>query len=190
MVPRTLLIVEDGRLAGPPEGPPFAGCLVVTAGPDGSRETLRRHQPAVVVLPLPAADDDDDVSGLATLSALLEEAPSTKVIVLAGPSQRRMAIRAVARGAFDLCALPPDGDELALAVERAFHRADLEQEVRQLATGDSPPTLRVFRDEAERRALVDAMARSRGNLSAAARLLAVSRPTLYSLLRQHGMKVE
>lgn len=189
MVPRTLLIVDDGHLPGPPEGPSFAGCLVVTAGPHGALETLRRRQPPIVVLPLPAGDEEG-TTALGILSALLAEAPSTKVIVLAHPAQRRPAIRAVARGAFDLCALPVVTRELELAVERAFHRADLEHEVRQLATGDTPPTLRVVRDEAERRALVEAMARSRGNLSAAARMLAVSRPTLYSLLRQHGMKVE
>lgn len=190
MVPRTLLIVDDGQAPGAPEGPSLAGCLAVTADPGGALEALRRHQPPVVLLSLPPTSDGDESRALDTLSALLEEAPSTKVIVLARPEQRRLAIRAVARGAFDLCGLPPDATELTLAVERALHRADLEHEVRQLATGDVPPTLRVVRDEAERRALVEAMARSRGNLSAAARLLAVSRPTLYSLLRQHGMKVE
>lgn len=190
MVPRTLLIVDEGREPGLPAGPSFAGCTVITASPDEAVGALRRHQPPVVVLPLPPADDDSATAGLGTLSALLEAAPSIKVIVPARAAQRRLAIRAVARGAFDLCALPIDPGELERAVERAFHRAGLEQEVRQLATGDVPPTLRVVRDEAERRALVDAMARSRGNLSAAARLLAVSRPTLYSLLRQHGMKVE
>ncbi|NYZ16867.1 hypothetical protein HL658_30345 [Azospirillum sp. RWY-5-1] len=189
MVPRTLLIVDDGQEPGLPAGPSFAGCAIVTTGPDEAVGALRRHQPPVVVLPLPPTDDRG-AAALDTLNALLEEAPSIKVIVPARAAQRRLAIRAVARGAFDLCTLPIDSGELERAVERAFHRADLEQEVRQLATGDTPPTLRVVRDEAERRALVDAMARSRGNLSAAARLLAVSRPTLYSLLRQHGMKVE
>lgn len=190
MVPRTLLIVDDGQEPGLPAEPSFAGCTVISAYPGEAVAALRRHRPAVVVLPLPPADDESGAAGLDLLSALLEEAPSIKVIVPARAAQRRPAIRAVARGAFDLCALPIDSGELERAVERAFHRADLEQEVRQLATGDAPPTLRVVRDEAERRALVDAMARSRGNLSAAARLLAVSRPTLYSLLRQHGMKVE
>jgi two-component system NtrC family response regulator len=33
-----------------------------------------------------------------------------------------------------------------------------------------------------------AMARSNGNIAAAARLIGVSRPTLYDLLRQHGLR--
>ena len=75
-------------------------------------------------------------------------------------------------------------------VQRAFQRADLELEGRRLAIGDAPPTLRVLRDETERRALLDTLARSGGNLSATARLLGVSRPTLYSLLRQHGIRAD
>jgi two-component system NtrC family response regulator len=36
----------------------------------------------------------------------------------------------------------------------------------------------------------EAMVRSNGNLSVAARLLGVSRPTLYGLLEAHGMATE
>jgi two-component system NtrC family response regulator len=42
--------------------------------------------------------------------------------------------------------------------------------------------------EAERRALVRAWTESGGNVSQASRLLGVSRPTLYKLLREHGLK--
>ena len=46
--------------------------------------------------------------------------------------------------------------------------------------------LRAVRDAAERRAISRALARSENNISAAARLLGVSRPTLYDLLKHHG----
>ena len=48
-------------------------------------------------------------------------------------------------------------------------------------------TLRTARHRAEREAIERALARSSGSLSAAARLLAISRPTLYGLLEAHGL---
>lgn len=46
--------------------------------------------------------------------------------------------------------------------------------------------LRAAREAAEHRAIARALAMSDSNISAAARLLGVSRPTLYDLMRQHG----
>ncbi|HTP46793.1 MAG TPA: PEP-CTERM-box response regulator transcription factor [Casimicrobiaceae bacterium] len=48
--------------------------------------------------------------------------------------------------------------------------------------------LRQVRDEAERSAVLRAMARVNGNLSKAADMLGVSRPTLYELIRRFGLK--
>jgi two-component system, NtrC family, response regulator len=46
------------------------------------------------------------------------------------------------------------------------------------------PTLREVRDEAERRALIDALAAADGNVSRAANLLGVARPTVYDLMQR------
>ena len=54
-------------------------------------------------------------------------------------------------------------------------------------TRSGPATLQEMRDEAERRALYGALAEAAGNLSAAAKILGVSRPTVYSLLKQHNV---
>lgn len=48
--------------------------------------------------------------------------------------------------------------------------------------------LRTVRDEAERRAVIAALARVNGNVVKAAELLAVSRPTLYDLMHRFGLK--
>lgn len=48
--------------------------------------------------------------------------------------------------------------------------------------------LRAVRDEAERKAVIAAVARSNGNLLRAAELLGVSRPTLYDLMHRLGLK--
>jgi two-component system NtrC family response regulator len=48
--------------------------------------------------------------------------------------------------------------------------------------------IRQVRDEAERLAVVRALGRVDGNLSKAAELLGVSRPTLYDLMNRFGLK--
>jgi two-component system NtrC family response regulator len=45
------------------------------------------------------------------------------------------------------------------------------------------------RDEAERRAVVDALAAADGNVSRAAKLLGVSRPTVYDLVQKLEINV-
>jgi two-component system NtrC family response regulator len=44
------------------------------------------------------------------------------------------------------------------------------------------------REQAERQAIVTALARSNGNVVRASELLGVSRPTLYDLMRRLGIK--
>ena len=45
-----------------------------------------------------------------------------------------------------------------------------------------------MRDNAEKKAVIAALARSNGNVLRAAELLGVSRPTLYDLMHRFGMK--
>ncbi len=59
----------------------------------------------------------------------------------------------------------------------------------QAPTGKPQPVnLRQVRDEAERMAIVRVMSRVDGNISEAAQLLGVSRPTLYDLIKRHDLK--
>jgi len=51
-----------------------------------------------------------------------------------------------------------------------------------------PVNLRQVRDQAERQAIQRALSIDRGNISAAAELLGISRPTLYDLMSKHGLK--
>ena len=58
----------------------------------------------------------------------------------------------------------------------------------QVSAEEQPLNLREARDSAERREVVRALARANGNLSKAADLLGVSRPTLYDLLNRFGLR--
>lgn len=60
-----------------------------------------------------------------------------------------------------------------------------------LDSQDSPPplaTLNVYKSNAERQALNDALARYGSNMSVAARMLGISRPTFYRLLHKHRLR--
>ena len=77
---------------------------------------------------------------------------------------------------------------VVMAEARVVTAADLE-----LAPGVEDMTnydLRAARSRAERDVVQRALARSNGTLATAARLLGVSRPTLYSLLDMHGLTPE
>ena len=49
--------------------------------------------------------------------------------------------------------------------------------------------LKAAREAADRTAITRAVARTEGNISSAAKLLGVSRPTLYDLLKQYDLHV-
>jgi two-component system NtrC family response regulator len=53
---------------------------------------------------------------------------------------------------------------------------------------NEPLNLRQVRDEAERGAVIKALARCNGSVAQASELLGVSRPTLYDLMNRFGMK--
>ena len=96
--------------------------------------------------------------------------------------------------ALDVHPWPGNVRELQNRVKRAVIMADgpriAPQDLDLPDIGEQPRDLdlRRCRDEVEQSVLRRALARCNGNLASTARLIGVSRPTLYDLLRQHGLR--
>jgi len=54
--------------------------------------------------------------------------------------------------------------------------------------GELPLNLKSAREQADRKVIRHALARSEGNISHTAKLLGISRPTLYDLLKQYDLQ--
>ena len=100
-----------------------------------------------------------------------------------------------ALAAIDAWAWPGNVRELENRVKRAVimadtklvHAADLD--LGEAGEGDAQVlNLKTAREAADRRVIRHALARSEGNISNTAKLLGISRPTLYDLLRQYDMQ--
>ena len=106
-------------------------------------------------------------------------------------------VRGLAPGALAaIAAWPWPGNvrELENRMKRAVIMADgklLTAEDLDLAPVDEdalPVNLKGAREQADRRAIRQALARSDNNISGAAKLLGISRPTLYDLLKQYELQ--
>jgi two-component system, NtrC family, response regulator len=89
---------------------------------------------------------------------------------------------------------PGNVRELENRMKRAVIMADgklIAAEDLDLADGEEPPVpvnLKAAREEADRKAIRQALARTENNISSTAKLLGISRPTLYDLLKQYELQ--
>ena len=104
---------------------------------DSSVETVRLHEPTVVIqnLGLPP-HEDEVVEGFRTMQEILRLASNTKVIVVTGAQGTGHALRAVSMGAYDFHAKPIDTQVLDLIVVRAFQMHDPEKQNKALRFQD------------------------------------------------------
>ncbi len=87
---------------------------------------------AIVDLGLPPCPEEPS-EGFATLEAIREQSPMTKVIIATGQGARENALKAIELGAFDFYEKPVEPEVLRLIVDRACRQFDLEAENRRLA---------------------------------------------------------
>jgi len=139
---KPLLAVEDNPGLQKQLKWSFDGYQVYIAGDRvAALELLQRHTIPVVTLDLGLPPDPANASeGLAALTEILNLLPHAKVIVVTGNDDKKNALEAIARGAYDFYQKPVEPDVLALIVDRAYQLYELEEENRQrvLAATNSP----------------------------------------------------
>jgi two-component system, NtrC family, response regulator len=132
---KKLLIVEDDAGLQRQLRWAYEGYAIHTAATrDEAIALIRAEEPQVVTLDLGLPPDPDGTTeGFATLAAILQLRPETKVIVASGHGAHESMLKAIEMGAWDFYQKPIDIDALGLIVARAFHVHALEEENRRLA---------------------------------------------------------
>jgi DNA-binding NtrC family response regulator len=141
--------------------------------------------------------------GLELISALRARRPHLSIVAVTREGTGASGPAARAAGAHVYVESPGDlvPDRLRMMVDQALERARLSARVAALSAGGpgsrtvgageappSPPTLRL--DALEREAILRALVSTRWNKQAAAALLGLHRPTLYSKMRKHGIPLK
>jgi DNA-binding NtrC family response regulator len=127
----------------------------------------------------------DGTQGLRLLDDVQARAQPPVVVVMTAYADIDLAVQALRHGAFDFITKPWDNVRLIATCREALQRA---QPVAMGAPAPTPAAEPVRSLVAqERAAVLAAMAQAEGNLSAAARLLGLSRAALYRRLDKHGL---
>lgn len=147
---------------------------------------LDKLRPAMLLLDLNFGPGrTEGTQGLQLLAEVQARPQPPVVVVMTAYADIELAVQALKRGAFDFITKPWDNVRLIATCREALQRA-------QPALGGDPAAavmaepLRSLAAQ-ERAAVLAAMAEAEGNLSAAARLLGLSRAALYRRLDKHGL---
>ena len=100
---------------------------------------FNEKQPPVVCLDLGLPPDPGGVEeGFLALDQIIESEPRTKVIVITGQEERKNALKAIRKGAYDFFHKPIETDVLKVVLERAFNLYELEGEIIRLRRDARP----------------------------------------------------
>jgi two-component system, NtrC family, response regulator len=99
-------------------------------------DVFRKEKPQVVSLDLSLNSElPSDLAGLRLLERMMEEEPSTRIIVVSGNNEEAAVLKAVRLGAFDYYSKPIALEEFKVMVKRAMHIHTLHQ---RLQTSHQP----------------------------------------------------
>jgi two-component system, response regulator RegA len=146
---------------------------------------LQRLQPDLLLLDLNFGPGRTaGTQGLQLLDQVQALARPPVVVVMTAHADIELAVQALKRGAHDFITKPWDNVRLIATCQEALQRTQ------RPPAGDTPAApaepVRPLAAQ-ERAAVLAAMAEAEGNLSAAARLLGLSRAALYRRLEKHGL---
>jgi len=129
----------------------------------------------------------DGAQGLRLLGDVQALPRPPVVVVMTAYADIDLAVQALRAGAWDFITKPWDNVRLVATCREALQRA--QPEAPDAAASTPAPVPEPVRSLAvqERAAVLAAMAQAEGNLSAAARLLGLSRAALYRRLDKHGL---
>ncbi|WP_375421028.1 PEP-CTERM-box response regulator transcription factor [uncultured Sphingomonas sp.] len=140
---------------------------------------------AEIVVPIPSLAERPGDAGLLARHFVTRYARSMNVAVT--------GLAPDARAAIDAWPWPGNVRELENRIKRAVIMADgklitaADLDLEGKAAEPVPLNLRHVRELADRRAIRQALSRADGNISGASRLLGISRPTLYDLLKSYDL---
>ena len=143
------------------------------------------YRVAEIVVRIPALAERSGDAGLLARAFVARHAGALN------PAVTGLAPDALA--AIEACRWPGNVRELESRVKRAVIMADTrlvtaaDLDLPAATEPDDRLNLRAAREAADRRAIGRALARADGNVSGASRLLGISRPTLYDLLKTYGL---
>lgn len=148
---------------------------------------LDRLQPTVLMLDLnfgPGRTDGEQ--GLRLLAEVCRRPQPPVVVVLTAYADIDLAVQAIKRGAFDFITKPWDNVRLVATCAEAAQRSQAMRDGHAVPALKTTEPLRPLAEQ-ERAAVVAALAEAQGNLSAAARVLGLSRAALYRRLERYGL---
>lgn len=174
----------------------YAPVLAHTA--ENGLRLFRKNDIGLILLDLglPPYENTPEV-GLKLLRDILSEKPETKVIILTGQKERDVAVKAVAQGAFDYLVKPVGEKTLTASLKRAEFFADIETDISSLSVGDdavmiNPQSLaegfESLKEDMKRHIIEEALSKTEGNVSKAARLLGLRRTSLYYYVNKYNLK--
>ncbi|MFL6697617.1 MAG: response regulator [Vitreoscilla sp.] len=158
-------------------------CLRRPAELAAALATLR---PALLLLDLNFGPGrTDGTQGLRLLADVQASPHPPVVIVMTAYADIDLAVQALKRGAFDFITKPWDNVRLVATCREGLQKSQAGGDGMSASTPATEPVRSLAAQE--RAAVLAAMAQAEGNLSAAARLLGLSRAALYRRLDKHGL---
>ena len=142
-------------------------------------DAVRRPDMELVILDLNLTCTTTGRQGIDLLRKVRILAPAVPVIMLSAWGTVPLAVEAMGYGAVDFVTKPWANRDFMAKIRSALKAAE------QAAEDDKVDTL----DNTERSAIIKALREADGNLSTAARLLGITRQSLYRRIEKHGIEL-